>query len=107
MYNEKLHISQKFSNLVVSNIKLNYLVMCNLYTKFVKFMEICKQFSNDLVTKEGNVSRPGPVPRFSDLEVIALSMAAEAEEIDSENWLFEAERVPRLYSQPYLPSPVQ
>ena len=34
--------------------------------------------------------RPGPVPRFSDLEVIALSMAAEAEETDSENWLFEA-----------------
>ena len=33
---------------------------------------------------------PGHVPRFSDLEVIALSMAAEAEEIDSENWLFEA-----------------
>ena len=64
--------------------------MCNLYTKFVKFLEICKQFSEDLVTEEGNVRRPGPVPRFSDLEVIALSMAAEAEEIDSENWLFEA-----------------
>ena len=46
--------------------------MCNLYTKFVKFLEICKQL------------------RFSDLEVIALSMAAETEEIDSENWLFEA-----------------
>lgn len=30
------------------------------------------------------------VSRFSDLEVIALSMAVEAEEIDSENWLFEA-----------------
>ena len=64
--------------------------MCNLYTKFVKFLEICKEFSEDLVTEAGNVRRPGPVPRFSDLEVIALSMAAEAEEIDSENWLFEA-----------------
>ena len=40
--------------------------------------------------ESGNVRRPGPVPRFSDLEVIALSMAAEAEKIDSENWLFEA-----------------
>jgi transposase len=30
------------------------------------------------------------VPRFSDSEVIALSMAAETEEIESENWLFEA-----------------
>jgi hypothetical protein len=63
--------------------------MCNLYTKFVKFLEICKEFSKDLVTESGNVRRPGPVPRFSDLEVIALSMDAEAEEIDSENWLFE------------------
>ena len=64
--------------------------MCNLYTKFVKFLEICKEFSEDLVTEAGNVRHPGPVPRFSDLEVIALSMAAEAEEIESENWLFEA-----------------
>lgn len=34
--------------------------------------------------------RPGPVPRFSDLEVIALNMAAEAEKTDSENWFSEA-----------------
>ena len=90
MYKKKLHISKIFSNLVVSNIKFIYLVMCNLYTKFVKFLEICKQFSEDLVTESGNMLRPGPVPRFSDLEVIALSMAAESEEIDSENWLFES-----------------
>lgn len=64
--------------------------MCNLYTKFVKFLEICKRFSNDLVTENGNILRPGPVPRFSDLEVVALSMAAETEGIDSENWLFQS-----------------
>ena len=64
--------------------------MCNLYTKFVKFLEICKQFSYDLVNERGNVTRRGPVPRFSDLEVVALGMAAESEEIDSENWLFES-----------------
>lgn len=90
MYDKKLHILRIISNLVVENIKLYNLVMCNLYTKFVKFLEICKQFSNDLVTDKGNIRRPGPVPRFSDLEIIALSMAAEAEGIDSENWLFEA-----------------
>ncbi|TWJ17822.1 hypothetical protein JN06_00393, partial [Bacteroides zoogleoformans] len=90
MYKKKLHISQIFSNLEYSIFKLYNLVMCNLYTKFVKILEICKEFSEDLVTEAGNVRRPGPVPRFSDLEVIALSMAAEAEEIDSENWLFEA-----------------
>ena len=64
--------------------------MCNLYTKFVKLLEICKQFSYDLVNEKGNIIRRGPTPRFSDLEVVALSMAAEAEEVDSENWLFES-----------------
>lgn len=90
MRERKLYILQIVSNLVVQNIKLNNMAMCNLYTKFVKFLEICKQFSYDLVTAQGNIYRPGPVPRFSDLEVIALSMAAEAEGIDSENCLFEA-----------------
>ena len=41
--------------------------MCNLCTKFVKFLEIGKQFSEDLVAEGGNVHRPAPVPRFSDL----------------------------------------
>ena len=102
---KKLHISKIISNLEYSIFKLYNLVMCNLYTKFVKFLEICKHFSKDLVTESGNIRRPGPVPRFSDLEVIALSMAAEAEEIDSENWLFEAKlkecrsSMPNLFSR--------
>ena len=90
MYKKKLHISKILSNLVAQKNKFIYLVMCNLYTKYVKFLEICRQFSEDLVPESGNMLRPGPVPRFSDLEVIALSMAAESEEIDSENWLFES-----------------
>lgn len=104
MYDKKLHISQIFSNLECSIFKLYNLVMCNLYTKFVKFLEICKHFSKDLVTESGNIRRPGPVPRFSDLEVIALSMAAEAEEIDSENWLFEAKLKECRSSMPNLVS---
>ena len=63
--------------------------MHNLYTKFVKILGICKQFSNNLVNEQGNIPRRGPVPRFSDLEIVALSLAAEAESIDSEKWLFE------------------
>ena len=59
--------------------------MHNLYTKFVRMLEICKQFSHNLVNAQGNIVRPGPVPGFSDLEVVA----AESESIDSENWLFE------------------
>ena len=83
MNQKKLHIFQIINSLGYSIFKLYYLVMCNLYTEFVRFLEICKLFSNGLVTEKGNILRPGPVPRFSDLEVIALSMAAESEEIDS------------------------
>ena len=90
MFFKKLHISQIISNLESLTIKYYILVMCNLYTKFVKFLEICKQFSNELVNEKGNIPRRGPVPRFSDLEVVSLSMAAESEEIDSENRLFES-----------------
>ncbi|ELX66129.1 hypothetical protein HMPREF0662_02626 [Prevotella nigrescens F0103] len=37
----------------------------------------------------GNIPRRGPIPKFSDLEVVALSLAAESESINSEKWLFE------------------
>lgn len=39
-----------------------------------------------MVNEKGNIVRRGSVLRFYDLEVVALSMAAEAKEIDSENW---------------------
>jgi hypothetical protein len=54
---KKLHISKIISNLEYSIFKLYNLVMCNLYTKFVKFLEICKHFSKDLVTESGNIRR--------------------------------------------------
>lgn len=79
--------------------------MHNLYTKFVKILEICKQYSNKFVNEKGNIPRPGPIPKFSDLEVVALSFAAESESIDSENWLFEAklkeykDKIPNLISR--------
>ncbi len=63
--------------------------MYNLYTKFVKILEICKQFSENLVNESGNVPRRGPVPKVSDLEVVALFLTAETESIDSEKWLFD------------------
>jgi hypothetical protein len=62
--------------------------MHNIKTNFDKILNICKLHSKDLVDNDGNVSRPGTVPKFSDLEVIALSMASEALGIDSENYLF-------------------
>ena len=63
--------------------------MYNFYAKFAKILEICKFFSENLVTEEGNIRRPGPVPKFSDMEVIALSLTPESESIDSEEWLFD------------------
>ena len=87
---KKLCISLIFSNFVVSK-KHSYLslVMHNLYANFVKILEICKDFSKNLVNERGNLPRRGVVPRFSDLEVIALSLTAEHMSIDSENLLFD------------------
>jgi hypothetical protein len=45
-------------------------------------------FSADLVNEKGNIPRRGVVPKFSDLEVISLSLAAESIGIDSESFLF-------------------
>ena len=54
-----------FSNLVVFKTLSSNHRMYNLYTKFVKILEICKQFSENLVSESGNVTRRGPVPEFS------------------------------------------
>ena len=82
-------MSLVFSNLVVFKTLSSNHRMNNLYTKFVKILEICKQFSENLVNESGNVPRRGPVPKFSDLEVVVLSLTAETESIDSEKWLFD------------------
>lgn len=87
---KKLCISLIFSNFIVSN-QHSYLspVMHNLYANFVKILEICKDFSKDLVNERGNLPRRSVVPRFSDLEVISLSLTAEHMSIDSESLLFD------------------
>src|SRR5574344_1851169 len=73
-------------------VKINLLQktinMHNFYSKYVKILDICKHFSKNLVNELGNVHRRGVVPKFSDLEVIALSLPAESLSIDSENCLF-------------------
>ena len=62
--------------------------MRNLYAKFRKILDICKHFSKNLVDERGNMPRRGVIPRFSDLEVIALSLTAEQCGVDSESYLF-------------------
>ena len=85
---KKLRISLICSILESSNTLIFNLCMHNLYVIFGKFLDICKQFADNLVNERGNQPRPGVVPRFSDLEVIALSLTAESVGIDSENYLF-------------------
>ena len=54
--------------------KLSYhQYMYNLYTKFIKILEIYKQFSQNLVNEAGNIPRRGPVPKFSGSTVISVN----------------------------------
>ena len=86
---KKLHMSLIFSILVVSNPLSTIIIdMHNFVAKFGKILEICKQFAGNRVNEKGNIPRRGVVPTFSDIEVAALSITAEAFSIDSENYLF-------------------
>lgn len=78
--------------------------MRNLISNFVKISVICKDFAKDLTDNRGNILRPGPKPRFSDVEVVALSLTTEAIGYDSENNLFNRlhksfESIPNLISR--------
>ena len=57
--NKKLYISLFFSNLVKLNPLSSNHRMYNLYTKFVKILEICKQFSENLVNESANYGDKG------------------------------------------------
>ena len=88
MSGNKLCISLIISILMVIKLLIYSSIMHNLYAIFAKFLDICKMFSADLVNEKGNIPRRGVVPKFSDLEVISLSLAAESIGIDSESFLF-------------------
>ena len=62
--------------------------MHNFHPIFGKILEICKRFGNNLINEAGNIPRYGVIPKFSDIEVVALSLAAEPLGIDSESYLF-------------------
>lgn len=85
---KKLHIFWVYSNSVMAKpLSFNHR-MYNLFTKFVKIFEICKQYSKKLSMNMVISPCSGSVPKFSDLEVIALSLKVETESIDSEKELF-------------------
>ena len=54
-----MYISLIFSNLVVLKTLSSNPHMYNLYTKFVKILEICKQFSENLVNESANYGDKG------------------------------------------------
>lgn len=85
---KKLCILLIFSKLKVAKLLIDKYRMHNLYAIFAKILSICKQVAGNLVNESGNVLRRGVVPKFSDLEIVALNMAFEAVGIDSESLLF-------------------
>jgi len=62
--------------------------MHNIKTNFDKILVVVKDILRDEINERGNYLRRGSVPKFSDIEVIALSLTAECLSIDSENYLF-------------------
>ena len=77
-----------FSILVATKLLISNHVMHNLYARFVKILEICKKIGKDLVNIVDNIPRRGIVPKFSDLEVLSLSITSESLGIACETYSF-------------------
>ena len=73
----KLCISLIISILMVIKLLIYSSIMHNLYAIFAKFLDICKMFSGDLVNEKGIYLAEESSLKFSDLEVISLSLAAK------------------------------
>ncbi len=87
---KKLYILLVFSKLVVVKPLITIIAyMHNFIVKFGKILDIIKEYAGNRVDQNGNRPHCGVVPKFSDLEIIALSATAEAFGIDSENYLFK------------------
>lgn len=62
--------------------------MHNIKANFDKIFDVVKETIGSDIGADGNFLRPGPKPKFTDLEVISLSLTSECLSIDSENFLF-------------------
>ena len=62
--------------------------MHNIKANFDKILVVIKDILSDEINEKGNYTRRGSVPKFSDIEVMGLSLTAECLGIDSENFLF-------------------
>lgn len=75
---KKLRILLILNILEVSKLLILNRPMHNLYAIFAKYLDICKKFPGDLVNSQGNIPRLSTVPRFSDLEIVVLSLSMES-----------------------------
>jgi hypothetical protein len=62
--------------------------MHNIKSNFDKILQTIKSLNLSVFDPSGNLTKPGPRPEFSDLEVLALTITSEYMSLDSENWLF-------------------
>lgn len=88
MHIKNPHISLTFNKLIAIKLLITINPIHNLYAIFVRFIDISKQLADNLVNNSGNIPRCGVVPKFSNLEIIALSLTSEAVGIDSKFFLF-------------------
>lgn len=63
--------------------------MHNLKEKFDRVFPIIQTLIKNDVNEAGNIPKPGPKPKFSDLEIITLSLISDSLLIDSEHYLFK------------------
>ena len=61
--------------------------MHNIHKNFIKILDVLKDIIGDEKSEKGNLRRDS-LPKFSDIEVIALSLTTKCLNIDSENYLF-------------------
>lgn len=62
--------------MVLKLLRTIALLMRNFMANLVRILGICKDFAGNRVNELGNVPRCGVVPKYSDLEVIALGITA-------------------------------
>jgi len=60
--------------------------MHNIKNTFDKFYKIIFEILKEQVNEQGNFIKPGVRPKFSDVEIITLSLVSECLSIDSENY---------------------
>ncbi len=63
--------------------------MHNLKENFDRVLPIVQELLENDINKAGNIPKPGPKPKFSDLEIITLSLISDSLLIDSEYYLFK------------------